>query len=109
MPTEIPGIKIPKIKPTSYRVLVKMDELEETTEAGIIIARENEQRDAMGQTTGVVVALGPTAGKGLGEPFPIVGNRVYFAQYAGKKILDPDNKENEYLIMNDEDIIAVVQ
>jgi co-chaperonin GroES (HSP10) len=62
--------------------------------------------------SGTLAAIGPQAWKAFGpnftgEPWANVGDRVYFAQYSGKIVKDPDTGE-EYKLMNDEDITAVV-
>lgn len=87
------------ITPLADRVLVEAAAAEETTKGGIIIpdtAKEKPQR-------GVVVAVGN--GK-KDEPMTVkVGDTVLYGKYAGTEITVDGN---EYLMMRESDIFAVV-
>lgn len=87
------------ITPLADRVLVEAAAAEETTKGGIIIpdtAKEKPQR-------GVVVAVGN--GK-KDEPMTVkVGDTVLYGKYAGTEITV---EGNEYLMMRESDIFAVV-
>jgi co-chaperonin GroES (HSP10) len=98
------------IKVPGYRVLVTPDEVKTKTESGLIIEYAgNEKLEKGARITGTVVDIGPECWqvhKG-NTPWCKIGDRVFWAKYAGKQIIDPtDNKE--YIILNDEDICAVV-
>ena len=99
------------IVPKGYRVLVKRDPIEETSAGGIVLVEDKRVAQAA-TTSGTVVAIGDLAWKGFkegeGTPWASVGDRVYFAQYAGANITDPVTEE-KYVIMNDDDIIAVLK
>jgi chaperonin GroES len=88
-----------KVKPLADRVLVQAAPAEEKTAFGIIIpdtAKEKPQR-------GVVVAAGP--GK-KDEPMTVkVGDTILYGKYAGTEITV---EGNEYLIMRESDIFAIV-
>ncbi len=88
-----------KVKPLADRVLVQAAPAEEKTAFGIIIpdtAKEKPQR-------GVVVAAGP--GK-KDEPMSVkVGDTILYGKYAGTEITV---EGNEYLIMRESDIFAIV-
>ena len=99
------------IKPVGHTVLIKYDEAEKMTESGIYIHIDTRLEDAS-QVIGTVVDYGDQAWKAFskdftGEPWVKKGDRVFFARYAGKMIEDPDTEE-KYMIMNDEDIRAVI-
>ncbi len=96
------------VAPKGNRVIVEQDKLEEETDSGIIIQRENGAAEQAGIIRGTVLAVGEAAWDNWPEPWAKVGDRVYFAKFAGKTIPDPVNKE-VYLIMNDIDIIATIQ
>lgn len=87
------------VKPLADRVLVKADAAEETTASGIIIpdtAKEKPQR-------GEIIAVGN--GK-KDEPLTVkVGDKVLYGKYAGTEITI---EGEEYLIMRESDIFAVV-
>lgn len=95
------------ITPKGNRVIIEQVKLEETTDSGIILKRENEAAEQAGIIKGTVVALGESCWDSWPEPWAKVGDEVYFAKFAGKQIPDPVNEEM-YLIMMDEDIIATI-
>ena len=87
------------IKPLADRVLVEPLEAETKTASGIIIpdsAKEKPQK-------GIVVAVGPgtkeisVTGK--------VGNTVLYGKYSGTEL---KLENNDYLIMRESDILAIV-
>jgi len=87
------------VTPLPDRVIVKAAAAEEKTSGGIIIpdtAKENPQR-------GTVIAAGP--GK-KDEPVTVKsGDTVLYGKYAGTEIqIDGE----EYLIMRESDILAIV-
>ena len=87
------------IKPLADRVLVRAQEAETKTKGGIIIpdtAKEKPQR-------GEVVAVG--TGK-KDEPITVkVGDVVLYGKYSGTEITI---EGEEYLIMRESDILAVI-
>ena len=92
-------MKQQKITPLFDNVLVEPLEAEEKTASGIIIpdtAKEKPQR-------GTVVAAGP--GK-KDEPMTVkAGDTVLYGKYAGTEI---SIEGNDYLIMRESDILAIV-
>lgn len=94
------------LKALAWRVLVKPDPIEEKTSTGIVLALD-EKLEKGARMTGVVMDIGP-------DVFPNssvmygglrVGDRIYFAKYAGKVVVDRDTKE-EYIVLNDEDCVV---
>lgn len=93
-----------KLKPLGDRVILKYQEAEEKTQSGIILpgsAKEKPQE-------AVVVAVGDgmdCEGKNVqmqvGE-----GDRVIFSKYAGTEV---KVEEEEYTIVSQKDIIAIVE
>lgn len=96
-----------KVKPVTHRLVVKPDSLEEKTEGGIILAR-NERQEKAATVTGVVVEIGSTCFKDYHSSAEAegikIGSRVYYAKYSGAIL-----KDEEHVILNDEDIIGVIQ
>nr|ASN63651.1 co-chaperonin GroES [uncultured virus] len=91
-----------------FRVLVEPKHFEEVTEGGIILnVGEDWKREKAATVIGTIVNVGPTAWKGFddGVPWAKVGDKVYYAKYAGKTIVDGDK---EYVILNDEDIQCII-
>lgn len=89
-----------------YRVLVKPDPIEEMSEGGIFLNADKKLERA-GQMRGTLVDVGKHAWEEYETPWAQVGDWVLYARYAGKQIEDPITKE-DYHVMNDEDIIAVL-
>lgn len=93
-----------KLRPLGDRVLVRPLGREETTKSGIVLpdtAKEKPQR-------GTVIAVGAGRLDDDGDRIAVdveVGNEVLFAKYAGTEFkLD----EEEYLILAEKDILAVI-
>ncbi|HZO75515.1 MAG TPA: co-chaperone GroES [Ktedonobacteraceae bacterium] len=93
-----------KIRPVGDRVVVKPAPKEEVTRSGIVIpdtAKEKPQE-------GIVIAVGTGRLLENGERSPIdvnEGDRVLFAKYGGTEFkLDGE----EYLVLKESDILAVV-
>jgi len=93
------------IRPLHDKILVERDEPEQTTAAGIILPESGKERPK----TGTVVAVGDGAlNTETGERIPMgisVGQRVIFTSYAGTDVKLGDD---EYLIMNESDVLAIV-
>jgi len=93
-----------------HRVLVKPDEAEMTTASGIVLAVDpKKERQAVEK--GTILDLGDTAfldftKEKTGITLPEVGDRIYYAKYAGKTVKDVD--DSEYLLLNDEDVLAII-
>ena len=92
------------IKPLADRVVVKMTELEETTQSGIILAAAAKEKPQVAE----VLAIGPGGivdGKEV-EMYVKVGDKVITSKYAGTEV--KLNKE-EYIIVRQNDILAIVE
>lgn len=110
------------IKPVLHRVLVRpleLDVYDETYErakaSNIIIAQTEDNKYIRNQVDqGIVVAIGPTAFLDYvvryNQDIPVrVGDLVTYVRHAGKWIDDPDNKDKQLMLLQDEDVICVVQ
>ncbi|MBX6754084.1 co-chaperone GroES [Thermorudis peleae] len=93
-----------KIRPLGDRVVVKPIQREEVTKSGIVLpdtAKEKPQR-------GEVIAVGPGRLTDDGRRLEMevkVGDEVLFAKYAGTELKIDDE---EYLILSEKDILAVL-
>jgi len=100
------------LEPVGHRVLIQV-KVEEETKSGIIIARE-ARLAKVSTEHGTVLAIGPEAWKvhnkaaGTEKPWVHVGDRVVFSKYGGRFVIDPDTDE-EYMIINDDDILAKIK
>ncbi len=91
------------IKPLSDRVLIKMKEAEETTQSGIILTANSQEKPQIAE----VVEVGPgkkVDGK-LEEMSVKKGDNVIVSKYAGTEV---KYEGVEYKIVNQDDILAVV-
>lgn len=96
------------IVPAGHRVLIRPDEISEKTSGGIILAQTTKDREQQATMRGVVVEVGENAWKAFddGKPWAKVGDKVVFRKYAGEKVPEGDN---EYRVVNDEDILCVIK
>ena len=95
------------IVPCGHRLLILPDQVETKTKSGIVVVTEAQEKlEAMAQTFGKVIEMGPTAYNDQPAPWCKVGDRVSFAKYSGllNKGLDGLN----YRVINDLDIVSVV-
>ena len=92
------------IKPLGSRVLIKMKEGEETTKSGIILASSAKEKPQIA----TVIEVGPGRmidGK-IEEIAVKKGDDVVVSKYAGTEI---KYEGEEYIILKEEDILAIVE
>jgi chaperonin GroES len=92
------------LKPLSDRVIVKMTEAEETTKSGIILSSGSKEKPQIAE----VVAVGPGK-EDDGKKIPMVvkkGDKVVINKYSGTEV---KYEEEEYIIIRQDDILAVVE
>lgn len=100
------------MKAVGFRVLVDPDPVEEVSKGGIILATDKKM-EAGATQSGEVLDIGPEAFRAYNRaagfkeyvPWCKIGDRISFARYAGKWITR-DN--HDYLMINDEDVVAVL-
>lgn len=91
------------IKPVADRVLIKMEEGEETTKSGIILSTSAKEKPQIAN----VVAVGPGGnvdGSNV-EMYIKEGQKVIVSKYAGTEV---KYEGEEYLIVKQSDILAIV-
>ena len=93
-----------KLVPLGDRVVLKQTEKEETTKSGIILAAKSQEKPV----TAEVVAVG-SGGMVDGKEVTMqvkVGDQVIYSKFAGNEVkLD----EEEYVIVRQNDILAIVE
>ncbi|HZY09944.1 MAG TPA: co-chaperone GroES [Bacteroidota bacterium] len=93
-----------KIKPLADRVVIKPSPAEEKTKGGIILPDTAKEKPVVGE----VVAAGPGRRADDGKLVAMdlkVGDKVLYGKYSGTEVtLDGQ----EYLIMRESDIFAIV-
>ena len=94
-----------KLKPLYDKVVIKPAKVEEVTKSGIVIP---ETADKEKPQEGEIIAVGD--GKRVdGKIQPLqtkVGDKVLFAKYGGDEI---KIKNEDYLIIKEEDILAIIK
>ena len=88
------------IRPLADRVVLKRMEAEETTKGGIVLTSTAKEQPQVAE----VLAVGPGPEEHKMEVE--VGDKVIFAKYAGTEI---KHEGEEYLIISQKDILAVVK
>ncbi len=92
------------LKPLSDRVIVKMQEAEETTKSGIILSSGSKEKPQIA----VVVEVGPGEmidGK-LSEMYVKKGDKVVLNKYSGTEV---KYEGEDYLIVKQDDILAIAE
>ena len=92
------------IKPLADRVLIKMEEGEETTKSGIILSSGSREKPQVAK----VIAVGPGGevdGKKV-DMYIKVGDRVIVSKYSGTEV---KYEGEELLIVKQGDILATVE
>ncbi|MFH1767532.1 MAG: co-chaperone GroES [Candidatus Omnitrophota bacterium] len=93
-----------KIKPLGERILIKPSEEKERTKGGIVIPDTAKEKPQEGK----VVAVGEGKKSDEGKLIPLTvkaGDRVLYGKYSGTEITVDDE---EYLIMREEDVFAII-
>jgi chaperonin GroES len=95
---------IMNIKPLGDRVVIKVMENEETTKSGIVLPGTAKEKPMQGE----ILAVG--SGEIVdGKKVPLevkVGEKVIYSKYAGTEV---KMDGNEFLIVRQSDILAIVQ
>ena len=93
-----------KLVPLGDRVVLKQLVAEETTKSGIVLPGQNKKKPQQAE----VIAVGP-GGVVDGKEVKMevkVGDQVIFSKYAGTEV---KLEEDEYIIVKQNDILAVIQ
>lgn len=86
-----------KIKPLGSRIVVQELEANEVTKSGIILSGMAKEKPQEAK----VVAVGRINDNGIK-----IGDKIFYSKYAGNDV-KVDGKE--YIILNQEDILAIVE
>ncbi|MBL7574077.1 co-chaperone GroES [Staphylococcus saccharolyticus] len=93
------------LKPLGNRVIIEKKEQEQTTESGIVLTDSAKEKS----NEGVIVAIGHGRLLDNGSrvaPEVSKGDTVVFQQYAGTEVKRGDDT---YLILNEDDILAIIE
>jgi chaperonin GroES len=93
-----------KIVPLNDKIVVERMEAEDKTAGGIILPDSAKEKPKQGKV--IALGEGKTLENGARASFQVkVGDRVLFTSYAGSEV---NVEGKEYLIMTEEDMLAVV-
>mgnify|MGYP001033943383 CR=1 FL=1 len=88
------------LKPLGDRVVLKQLVAEETTKSGIVLPGQNKEKPQQAE----VVAVGPG---GVVDGMEVkVGDQVIYSKYSGTEVKLDDE---EYIIVKQSDILAIIQ
>ncbi len=97
-----------KIRPLYDRVVIRRQDEEETTPGGIVLPTNAQEKP----NQGVIVAVGDGAVQDDGSKRPLavkVGDRVVFGQYAGNNTVRDEEKDEDLIIMREDELYAVIE
>ena len=89
-----------KLQPLADRVVIKMVEAEETTKSGIILTGSAKEKPQVAE----VIAVGP--GVKDNKMQVKVGDKVITSKFSGTEV---NIEGNEYIIVKENDILAIVE
>jgi chaperonin GroES len=93
------------IQPLADRVLVKRLEAEEKTKGGIVLPDTAKEKPQTGEV--IAVGKGKILESGKVEPLEVKkGDKILFGKYSGSEIT---YKDEEFIILKEEDILAILK
>lgn len=93
-----------KLQPLGDRIVVERDASEETTSGGILLPGNSQNKPSRG--TVISVGEGRMLNNGNRSPLQVsVGDRVLFTSYGPNEVKLGDQ---EYLLMSEDDVLAVI-
>ena len=94
------------VQPLGDRVVVKPLEAESKTKGGILIPDTAKEKPQEGKI--IAVGKGKYSDSGSLQPLEVkAGDRVLYGKYSGSEITTKDGEE--FLIMREEDILAIIK
>lgn len=93
------------IKPLGDRVVIQVLEREEKTKSGIVLPDTAKEKPQEGKI--VAVGTGKVADNGQRIPLDVkAGDKVIYSKYAGTEVKIDGQ---EYLILSERDVLAIVE
>ena len=93
------------LKPLADRIVAKPTAAEEVTKGGIVLPDSAQERPQEAE----VIAVGPGSVSETGAKIPMdvkVGDKVIYSKYGGTEVKVGGN---EYVILRQDDILAVIE
>ncbi len=93
------------LKPLGDRIVVKAQEAQDKTKSGIVLPETAKEKPQEGKV--VAVGTGKLLDDGTVKPLEIkTGDRILYGKYSGTEVRVQDQ---DYLILREDDVLAVVQ
>ena len=94
-----------RLQPMGERIVIQRVESEETTAGGIVLPDSAREKPARG--TVIAIGSGKLLDDGSRAPSQLKeGDQVLFSSYAGENV---EIDEIEYLLMREDDVLAVLE
>ena len=94
------------IKPLADRIMVKPLEAQDVTKGGIVLPDTAKEKPQEGKV--IAVGKGKTLDNGQTQNMEVkVGDRILYGKYSGTEITTKEG--DEYLIMREEDVFAIIK
>ncbi|MDV6377447.1 co-chaperone GroES [Sporosarcina sp. GW1-11] len=92
------------LKPLGDRIVIELMEVEEKTISGIVLPDSAQEKPQQGKV--IAVGNGRVLENGQRKEVEVTeGDQIIFAKYAGTEV---KFEGNEYLILNENDILAII-
>lgn len=95
------------LKPVEYKIIVKLDKIEEKSKGGIYVPLSLRDKQQMVQVLAELISVGGNAFEDWKGAIPRIGDNVYVARAAGYQVKGADGET--YQLMNDKDIAAIIR
>ena len=106
-------LNIKDLQPIEFKILVKLDVVDEMTNGGILLPDSLIDREQYAAERGRIISMAKLAfnDDSLFYEKPEVGDRVLFAKYAGMLVEEVGEKREmiKYRLMNDKDVCAILR
>jgi len=103
--------RIGDMQPIEFKVLVKLDVVEDKSAGGIYLPESAVEREGHAAERGTIINMADNAffDNEIFAEKPVVGNRVLFAKYSGMLVIEMEGRDKvKYRLMNDKDICAIL-
>ena len=105
-------LNIKDLQPIEFKILVKLDVVDEMTNGGILLPDSLIDREQYAAERGRIISMAKLAfnDDSLFYEKPEVGDRVLFAKYAGMLVEEMEGRNKvKYRLMNDKDVCAILR
>jgi chaperonin GroES len=98
-------MKLMAIQPIGDRVLIKAMEAEDKTKGGIVLPDTAKEKPQEGKV--IAVGKGKLMEDGSIKPLEVkVGDKILYGKFSGTEVA---YKDEEYLIVREDDILAIIK